>query len=116
MQYLTNSQLNYMICIRALCREGTVRATDISRQIKLSMPSVHNMLGTLEGLELIEKHRHSVALPPAGDAVLGYYDTAIHAAQKLLQSAGIEDCEEDALAVVTALSPAALDKIVESMR
>ena len=114
MQYLTHSQLNYMICIRALCREGTVRATDISRQINLSMPSVHNMLGTLEHLELIQRHRHSVALTHTGEAVLAYYDRAIGAAEHWLRSIGLEDCHADALAMVTALSPAALSRLMET--
>lgn len=115
MQKLTNSQLNYMLCIRGLIGEGNVRATDISRRIGLSMPSVHNMLGTLEGLGLVEKHRHAVFLTDTGKSVLEYYDTAVAAAETLLRGMDVTDCKEDALALVTALSETAVDKIIENM-
>lgn len=115
MQKLTNSQLNYMLCIRALIGEGNVRATDISRHIGLSMPSVHNMLGTLEGLGLVEKHRHAVFLTDAGKCTLEYYDTAVAAAEQLLRGMDVTDCKDDALAMVTALSEATLDKLIENM-
>lgn len=115
MQRLTLSQLNYMLCIRTLTAEGTVRATDISRRIGLSMPSVHNMLGTLEGMALVEKHRHSVALTPMGEEVLAYYDGAISAAEKLLRSLGAEDTHSDAMILVTALSDSTVNRIIEAM-
>ena len=115
MQKLTNSQLNYMLCIRALTAEGIVRATDISNRIGLSMPSVHNMLGTLEGLGVVEKHRHAVYLTDAGRRTLDYYDTAVVAAEKLLNSVGITNCKDDALALVTALSVPAVEKLIENM-
>lgn len=113
MQTLTTSQLNYMLCIRMLTRAGTVRSTDISRQIGLSMPSVHHMLGTLEGLGLIEKHRHSITVTEAGHQALTHYDAALDAAAALLRELGLEDPREDALQLVTALSPTALAKIME---
>lgn len=115
MQKLTNSQLNYMLCIRALTAEGNVRATDISRHIGLSMPSVHNMLGTLESLGLVKKHRHAVHLTDAGRDSLEYYDTAVAAAEKLLCGMDITDCREDALALVTTLSETAVNKIIQNM-
>lgn len=115
MQKLTNSQLHYMLCIRTLTGEGNVRATDISRRIGLSMPSVHNMLGTLESLGLVEKHRHAVFLTDAGKDVLTYYDTAVAAAEKLLQGLGVTDCKEDAMALITALSEHAVEKLIEHM-
>ncbi|MBQ3009949.1 MAG: helix-turn-helix domain-containing protein [Oscillospiraceae bacterium] len=115
MQKLTQSQLNYMLCIRALSTEGNVRATDISRQIGLSMPSVHHMLGTLENLSLVEKHRHAVFLTDAGREALGYYDIAVAAGEKLLHSIGITDCRDDAVALVTALSEVAVDKLIEKL-
>lgn len=114
MQKLTNSQLNYMLCIRALSHEGTVRTTDISRQIGLSMPSVHHMLGTLESLGLVEKHRHAVHLTGKGSDTLVDYDRALAAAEKLLRSMGIPDCTNDALALVTCLSETAVEKIIEN--
>lgn len=113
MQTLTTSQLNYMICIRTLSGEGNVRATDISRQIGLSMPSVHHMLGTLESMGLVEKHRHSVTLTPASEETLSHYDRALAAAEALLGSLGIEDRKDDAMMLVTSLSRPAMDKIIE---
>ena len=59
MQNLTTSQLQYLRCIRLLAETGTVRATDISRQIGFSMPSVHHMLVTLEALGMITKSRYT---------------------------------------------------------
>ena len=115
MQKLTNSQLNYMLCIRAVSQKGSVRATDISKEIGLSMPSVHHMLGTLEAMELIEKHRHAVYLTEHGKETLTQYDRAVAAAEKLLHSMDIADCKEDAMALVTALSQQAVDKIIEHM-
>lgn len=115
MQKLTFSQLNYMVCIRSLTAEGTIRATDISRQIGLSMPSVHNMLSTLESLGLVEKHRHAVYLTDSGRYTLDYYDTAIAAAEKLLQSLGVTDCRDDAMALVTALSESTVEKLIEKL-
>lgn len=112
---LTNSQLHYMRCIRTLTREGKVRATDISRQIGLSMPSVHNMLCTLEGMELVEKHRHSVTLTEAGEQTLLYYDDAVCAAEKLLATIGITDKAEEAMALVTALSEPTINRLIEHM-
>lgn len=116
MQKLTNSQLHYMRCIRALAREGSVRATDISRSIGLSMPSVHNMLCTLEGLELVEKHRHSVYLTEAGEHTLRYYDSAVTAAAKLLETVGIPDSTEEAMALVTALNEQSIETIIHAMQ
>jgi len=115
MQKLTNSQLNYMLCIRALHGEQTVRVTDISREIGLSMPSVHHMLGTLEAMGLVEKHRHAVYLTKRGRETLAWYDRAVAAAEALLGSVGLTDCREDALAMVTALSDTAVDKLIEHM-
>ena len=115
MQKLTNSQLHYMLCIRALTLKGNVRATDVSKSIGLSMPSVHNMLGTLESLGLVEKHRHAVFLTDAGKDVLEYYDTAVFAGEKLLRGIGMTDCKADAVALVTALSETAVEKLIEHM-
>ena len=114
MQKLTSSQLNYMLCIRALAQNGTVRATDIPHSIGLSMPSVHNMLRTLEAMGLVEKHRHSVALTDVGKSTLVYYDNALAAAKALLHSIGAEGCEADAAVLATCLSDAAVEKMIQA--
>ena len=115
MQKLTHSQLNYMLCIRALLGEQAVRVTDISRQIGLSMPSVHHMLGTLEALGLVEKHRHAVYLTELGRDTLAWYDRAVVAAETLLREIGVADCRDDALMLVTCLSDTAVDKLIDHM-
>ena len=114
MQKLTNSQLHYMQCIRSLSAEGPVRATDISRSIGLSMPSVHNMLVTLQAMELVEKHRHSVTLTDLGEATLQHYDKALLAAAQLLQTVGISEWEEN-ISLVTALRTESIEKLIAAM-
>lgn len=112
MQRLTYSQLNYMLCIRQLTNEGTVRATDLSHRIGLSMPSVHNMLVTLTDMELVEKTTGSIHITPTGEETLGYYHRCMDSISAFLAEVGAKDCANDAMVMATALSPETLDCIM----
>lgn len=112
MQRLTYSQLNYMLCICQLTNEGKVRSTDLSRQIGLSMPSVHNMLVTLTELKLVEKDAGSIHITLTGQESLDYYRQAMDSIRVFLTGVGAADCSDDIMVMATALSPDTLERIM----
>ena len=67
---LTASAIKYLLILLELCKNETgARCMDIARQLHVTKPSVHSMIGNLCSAGLAEKKKYgNVFLTPAGRA------------------------------------------------
>lgn len=60
---LTASNIRYLLTMKELDKEGSgVRCVDIASTLKLSKPSVHNMLDTFVEMGFIRKAAYGIAI------------------------------------------------------
>ena len=113
---LTASNIRYLIAMYALDRgEKGVRSIDIAAALRLSKPSVHNMMDTFTQMGFVSRTAYGSAhLTDAGQAAAARY-TRYYAAAAALLAQRFPDAaqmENAVCALLAALSPDQLERLL----
>ena len=118
--YLTAANIRYLIAVKEIDPEGIgVRCVDVAARLRLSRPSVHNMLDTLVGLGLMSRSAAGVALlTEKGEAVAEQYTRYFGTVSAMLSEnfAGLEKPETAACALMAEMPMEQLETFVLSRR
>lgn len=113
---LTASNIRYLIAMRALDRgDKGVRSVDIAAALRLSKPSVHNMMDTFTQLGFVSRTAYGSAhLTAAGQAAADQYARYYAAAAALLAQRfpDAAQMETAVCALLAALSPDQLNQLL----
>ena len=117
---LSSSNLKYLLVLFTLRHEAKgIRCVDVAQALCLSKPSVHTMMNTLMGMELIHKdHYGAVFLTPAGLALARTYQRyfeALHAHFSPLLPTQ-EDVRAAAYALMAEIPPNSLEHMLTGLR
>ena len=95
---LTASNIRYLLAMKELDHDGSgVRCSAIANALRLSKPSVHNMMNTFRRLGLVQKDAYRACFfTDRGNEIAARYGLALHTERRAIANAGDQSREHGA--------------------